>query len=250
MASADVTLLNGNSKVSVDTDGGFGDYSWKVDHQEQLFHQWWYIQIGVGSTAIALDQLGTIGPVTNLSANHYEQTYAGQGLEVTLAQTLLGGQPGSGKSDLGEILSFDNVSGDDLTIRIFEYSDFDLAGTPGGDSVQLLFPTYWKQSDPNGPAFSETSVAPIPTGWEANLSPVTLGNILNVPGYALNGTASQGPGDVTWAWQWDVTITAGDTFQISKNKRLDITPPVPAPGAVALVGIGLGLIGWMKRRIA
>ena len=44
-----------------------------------------------------------------------------------------------------------------------------------------------------------------------------------------------GPGDVTWALQWDFALAPGSTFLISKIKDVQI----PEPSAAVLVSLGL-----------
>ncbi|MDB6109574.1 MAG: hypothetical protein JWR69_1324, partial [Pedosphaera sp.] len=55
-----------------------------------------------------------------------------------------------------------------------------------------------------------------------------------------------GPGNVTWALQWDLTIAAGGTALISKDKYLEII--VPEPSTFALTGLGLAAFLLLRRR--
>jgi len=58
-----------------------------------------------------------------------------------------------------------------------------------------------------------------------------------------------GPGDATWAFQWDFLLNPGQTFQVSKDKRIGA---VPEPASLLLLGSGLlgGLKAVRRRRKA
>jgi hypothetical protein len=62
----------------------------------------------------------------------------------------------------------------------------------------------------------------------------------------LNDSTNAGPGDVTWAFEWDLPINPGATSQFSK----DINIVVPEPSTVALVGASLISLLAMRRRRA
>jgi hypothetical protein len=62
----------------------------------------------------------------------------------------------------------------------------------------------------------------------------------------LNDANSAGPGDVTWAFEWDLPIAGGATSQFSK----DISIVVPEPSTVALVGMSLISMLALRRRRA
>jgi hypothetical protein len=55
-----------------------------------------------------------------------------------------------------------------------------------------------------------------------------------------------GPGDVTWAYQWDVSVPVGGTFQISKDKNLS-AGVIPEPATVALLSVVAGMLLAMRR---
>ena len=79
-------------------------------------------------------------------------------------------------------------------------------------------------------------------------SPVTLSD---TPGLG----AIFGPGNVTWAYEWDPTIPANGTYIISNDQQ--ISPPnvtIPEPATpVLLAAAGFALMGvrlqrrWMRR---
>jgi hypothetical protein len=59
-----------------------------------------------------------------------------------------------------------------------------------------------------------------------------------------------GPGDMTWAYQWDVVINPGDTFQISKDKNLSAIPvPEPASGLLVTIAAGMLLVGYRRGKV-
>src|SRR5207248_1854749 len=138
-------------------------------------------------------------------------------------------------------------SGGNLNFHFFQYSDFDLLGTPGGDTVQLgknLSGLFNEARQTEGTmALSESVDSPGANHGEANFYSTTRDSLNDGATTTLNDNAGPlGPGDVTWAFQWDVDLTPsgqGSTFLISKDKRLQITT-VPEPTSMALVCLGLG----------
>jgi len=61
----------------------------------------------------------------------------------------------------------------------------------------------------------------------------------------LNDVASAGPGNVTWALQWDTLLLPNQDFIISKDKHLQVQI-IPEPSLFALLGIAFA--GFVLRR--
>jgi hypothetical protein len=118
-------------------------------------------------------------------------------------------------------------------------------GTPGGQTATVVSPNLVRQTG-NGLELSESVVTPGASNWEANIYPNTLNRLNSGAPYNLDGVLTAGPGDATWAYQWDTTIDPGATFIISKDKRLS---PTPEPSTLAIAGLAaLGMIGYGMRR--
>ena len=148
--------------------------------------------------------------------------------------------------NLFQNLRIQNTSGASLTIDIFHYSDFDLAGTSGADRAAL-------GTSPDGIVINQTEgtqSAPI-IGYGANayrasryaqlLADLTDNGVDNLAntGLPLNNQ------DVTVGFQWSVTIAAGGYHdfmtQFGSNAPLldrSVTV-VPEPGTAILMGLGL-----------
>jgi hypothetical protein len=88
---------------------------------------------------------------------------------------------------------------------------------------------------------------PFANHGEAASFGTTLAELNGKAGLTLNDNAHAGPGDVTWALQWDYMIPVGGMFDLTKDKSLFIQV-VPEPSTVALIALGLGAWGWARRR--
>jgi hypothetical protein len=92
---------------------------------------------------------------------------------------------------------------------------------------------------------SETSVTPGANHGEANFYPNTLNSLNDASPTTLNDNVGPvGPGDATWAFEWDTTVNPGGSFIISKVLSLQ----VPEPSSFALFSLGLAACALYRRR--
>ncbi len=133
-----LTLTDHNSTVNLDAGSQAGVYQWQVDGVNQLYQQWFWYRIGATGGESSIDTLSAASGGTT-SANSALISYAGSnGLTVKVSYQLAGGANGSGASDLQESITLTNTSAQSMDLHFFQYSDFDLNGTTGGDFVQFV----------------------------------------------------------------------------------------------------------------
>jgi hypothetical protein len=252
-----VQLTDLNSTAIVDTGSQAGMFHWDVQGQNQLHQQWfWY---GVGNGAVrSIDTISA--PIdTQLSPSDLTSTYVNPGnYSVSVHYTLTGGStvaPGQfASSDIGEAIRIQNLSGVLLPFHFYQYSYFNLNGN-NNDVVELftqhgLYNDAYQTDGASGlqetvatPGANHGEVAPL-GGTLAKLNsggPVTLG-----PPF---GAGPVGPGEVTWALEWDMTLAPGATLLISKDKQFSVEiTSVPEPSALALLGLGGAALALFKRR--
>src|SRR5207302_2964130 len=99
---------------------------------------------------------------SNPDSRTLETTYFNGSYGVTVHYFLTGFSAGSGQSLLQETISITNATASPLGIHFLQYSDFDLGGTPAGDTIQLgknLNGLFNEADQSKGPdIFSETDV--------------------------------------------------------------------------------------------
>jgi len=230
----DFTLAHGNSSLDIWT--STYEFNWFVDGVDQLYEQDWWLGIG----GAAPGRLGTLFPLVwaqpapNMLTASYDN---GAGLNTTVVYTLLGGAPGSKTADLNEQLLVTSPG----AVKIWEYNDFDLAGTIGGDTATRINPNLIRQTDGVW-VMNETVNTGSPAHWEI----ASYANILNKlqgPGpWDLSDSGSPfGPGDATYAFEWS---SSGGSYFVSKDKLITA---VPEPMSMLLGLMGLGSVAGFVR---
>jgi len=253
------TMSNGGSTalVNVGNNGVLGMNSWTVGgvNGSQLNQQWfWYSVNGavqqpintIGAPAV-VNFSSPATPIDNLGV-----AYQNAQLTVQVQYILSGNGVNSGSADMVENLSIVNNSASSINLSFYQYSNFNLfqnnlnsvslSSGPGGYTGATQ-----TTGGPDGNGIAEVIDAPLANYGEAALVGQTLGELNGPSYYTLNDNASAGPGDVTWAFQWNVNLGAGDTFNITKDKGLSIQL-VPEPSTLAFIAMGIGAFGLSLRR--
>lgn len=245
-SQAQVVVLNhNNSSASINTGSSAGMFNWTVDGQNVLAQQWFWFRVGLNAEA----PINTISAptITTPNARTLYTSYFNGSYGVNVDYQLTGFSAGSGISDIAETITITNATAAPLDFHFFQYSDFDLGGV-GGDRVAIspnlnpLSPFFGlyntaTQVDAVG-GLTETVLTPGANHGEVGNFNVTLVKLNNgVADNLSDVNGPVGPGDVTWAFQWDFIVPAGGSLGISKDKLLHLTL-VPEPSSLALVGLG------------
>jgi hypothetical protein len=252
-----VTLQHNNSTAQINTGSSAGMFHWDVQGQNQLNQQWFWYRVGSSGPE---QSINTISPPVNtpfLGTRGVTTVYANASFNIEIDYLLQGGSimlPGQvATADLTESISIHNTSAAPLDFHFFQYSDFDLAGA-GGDTVRLGTDPSGNfnsanQSDGISTLTESVSVtAPSASRGEANLFNATLVKLSDGNPDSLNNNGGPvGPGNVTWALEWDVLLNPNATFLISKDKHLNVQI-VPEPSSLILFPLGLLAFGCYSRR--
>lgn len=226
------TLTDQNSSATVNPYSGMT--SWTVDGQSQLCAQNFYYSVNSAAVAnLASLPLTVANPAT---ASELQLTYAGSGLNAFVRYDLSGSAVGSRQSDIGEFLRITNTSGQAVNLRFYQYVNLDLGGTPSDDTVSITNGRVADQADTTFTS-SETVVTPAPSLYQAGNAATVLTSVL---GGTLNNAAGPYFGDAAWAFEWNVTLQAGQALTISKDKAINPVPePLTVMGLLAsLSGVG------------
>ena len=244
------TLTDLNSSATINDLSQSGMFNWTVNGTNQLSQQWFWFRTGSTGPEASIETLPLVGEIasdTNANPGNDKLVLrygSASTFFIDITYTLNG--TASSGSDMGEQIAITNNSGSPLDFHFFQYTDFDLNGTTAGDTVTLDNPNTVRQFK-GSTVIAETVATPAADRYELAFFNSTLTKLNNGSTDTLsNGATTVGPGDVTWAFEWDPTIAAGQTFLINKDKNLSI----PEPGTLMLISIGLvgGLVFLRRRR--
>jgi hypothetical protein len=150
---------------------------------------------------------------------------------VSVDYLLTGSPSGPGRmfSDISEMITIMNHSASPLDFHFFQYSDFNLNGVQGGQSAQIGKNLRGRFNEArllstSGAALTETVVTPGANHGEAAIYPQTLALLNDGAATSLSDNLNPvGPGNVTWALEWDFIIAPGSSVGISKDKLLEVS---------------------------
>ncbi|MGQ9663646.1 MAG: hypothetical protein ACUVWX_15150, partial [Kiritimatiellia bacterium] len=213
-------LTSGNSSVFINPDSGAGVYYWLVDGVNHLAKQWWWYRFG-DTPERPIETLGPVVPI-RYAPNLVELRYTGTEVDAVLRYTLVGGLPGSGSATLSESVRLQNKTTVPADLHLFEYTDFDLFGTAADDTAVLVNRSTISQWD-GAILATETStvggITPLPSRWEIAEYPWLLGKLNDSkPDFLAEQVTPFGPGNATFAFQWDFQICPGCSQLLSKSK--------------------------------
>jgi hypothetical protein len=253
-----IPLSDLNSTVTINPYSQSGVTPWYVDGIGQLWSQWFWFRAGSSGPERSLEQLG---PPTSLTAANtnldpgddtltalYTSSGALPPFTVEVEFSLQGSVAGSKTSDLSEAIRITNTGTSGLSLHFFQYNDFDLTASATDDHAKRVSANVMEQWD-SWTVFREEVTTTAPDGYEIGPYNSIITSLNDgLPTTLSNSVPTLGPADITWAWQWDLEIGAGETATIGKNKHIE---PVPNPATLLLLGTGLlGAAFWGRRRLA
>jgi PEP-CTERM motif len=250
------TMSNGGSSANVNLGSSAGMNYWSVDGpggQNQLDQQWFWYSVNGGPSqsidTIANQPGGSLNYSLSADLSTLNATFSDPTLSVAITYKLQGAGVGSESADLQESINVVNNSASGFNINFYQYSNFNLLQN-GQNTINVFgapgaYSTILQQTMVGGNGIEETIDTPLANYAEAGLFGSVLSDV--EAGQTLNGTTAAGPGNVGWAFEWSDSIASGANLDIYKDKDLSIQP-VPEPSSIALISLGLGAFGLIRRR--
>ena len=246
----DFTLSQKNATLGVNiTNAAAGVVKWNVDGVNYLNFQNFYYRAGAQTSESSVQSISSSPTVSFTQIPNalslLDVTYANASYSVRTVYQLTGGNAGSGSSGLSETITVKNLTGSALDFHLFQFSDFNLWGQPGGQTAQFGFDTLGQpykvtQTDGTHTLTESVNANSAPVGhFEAATGNTTLTSLTDGATTVLNDNATSGPGNVTFAYEWDATLAAnGGTLTISKLMNI---VPEPTTATIILTAIGTSL---------
>jgi hypothetical protein len=236
------TISDGNASVGVDVGSQGGLDSWSVDGRNQLSQEGLWYQIGNAAHQSSITTISN--PKVTRTADTLTETFQNAQLSIQVLYSLTGGVLGSGTSSVSEELSIQNLTRHALDFQLFEYAEFEMAGTARfGTGAQGLFDNA-SVTGYDGSIAENLDAQINPGANQAASGHAAIDRLADASPAWLDG-CGRGATNASWALEWDRTIVAGGTLTISNIMNV---APVPEPSALWLAVLGLAICSrWIKR---
>ena len=236
---------------------GLGDFK-DTSNTDHMFQNWWWYRTNLDS---AEKPLRTLVTMTSGGPNNVQLVFredAGSlpnALLIRLNYMLTGVSANTAYVNIA--WSVQHIYGQlpqPITVDFFAYSDFDLNGTPGGDTAFPPLPVHVLYNE-GGTVVDVIASHDHLQGYDIDSYPNLLSLLNDGTVYNVSGLGG-GTGDMTNVFQWRATIGLGQELSGSLTKVLTLnTPPppgpvIPEPGTWALMLSGLAPVVLRLRKKA
>jgi hypothetical protein len=198
--------------------GGLGDYkSLGGTAPDHMFQNWWWYRTDSDTREFALSNLTAFDQP---QANTVSLTYAEGGLTYEITYTL--SDSGDNQAVVVAQLTIANTTSTPITLNLFNYSDFDMDGSVGGDRAELVRPDYMRVYETNT---AHIVAAETPFAWQIGAYPGVRDLLTDTDIDDLNNSGSPfGPGDFTGAFQWQFTLQDGESRSTAIALTINVEP--------------------------
>ena len=236
-----------NTSLQFNLDGSSGGLTdWTVGGVNQLQSQWFYYSIG-STPASPINTIATwTTPTvsTNLGQTQISLSsrYANSSQSLLTSYVLGSGPVGSGTATLATTLVFQNLSGSNEVINLYQIANF---GVGGGTSSQFVkfggitIPNVVGQTNLLNGSYLHGSITGLTGGTSsglglaAGLDDGTRLGLLGGSGAAFNNSSlSAGAGNVDYGYDFTTTLTNNASITISE---LQTIVSVPEPSSLSLI---------------
>lgn len=236
-----IDLSDGSVSAVLDPDSQAGLFAYNVDGIDQVSKQW--LWVGEGESRFSIDAMGVT--YNQPSENEVILTYSSDTISLEMSYALM---DGGGLSTLENSVTVSNKTGVSLDLSLFLYGDWDLGGTASGDLLSGIIHTgagYESVAQVEGSDSVQITLDTPAQRAEGAFFANTL-NKLNFTTDDLSSAGSSigpiGPGDMTFAFQWDLAVDPAGTDTIAYT-----TTVIPEPASLSLIGLFIGCIVITRR---
>lgn len=198
---------------------------------------------------------GNTPPTGMIGPDRATLSWRGSDLAADLDITLLGGEPGSGRSSLSRTLTLTNLGAEPLALVLFDYIDIDAVFSQFDprDRTRLAGPDLVETINATRPELLfRTRLSPRPHSWQIDDwrvlydkfiidrdGPTTLASTPPIGAWF----PSDDFGDQAAVFGWEISLEPGARFQLATvHERLIPEPSALAPLAVGLIGLVAALL--------
>ena len=240
-AMAQGVIRDGNARFSYNVNPLPGSTDFQPDSTtDHLFWNWWWYRVDGAPAESQMSPPLTQSYVGNVASGGASEPSFDWRLRVTLTDG-----PVPGQAQIVERMTLINTTNNPIRVALFNYVDFDVGQSAGGDSAILVNPQLMRITDAGGDFAEFLAVGA--NAWEVQAWPVLINALNDASVTNLSNTGLPfGPGDFTGAFQWNLSIPVGGSVTVFEGLAINMEA-VPAPGVLALLGLG-GLLAMRRRR--
>lgn len=249
------TLISDDAGMTVSDNGTITVWRVEPGGSDNVFLSSLYLRrAGESGESTLSSSLGLIEETQN-SPDTLRRSYGGNGLDARVDYTLSGGVSGSRSSTFTRSVTLTNTTDTQTSFALFDYTDFDIRFDPLNqrDQATLIAPGVIETVSTSVPFAITTTVTPTPDAHQiTDFLTAYFAFFIDQDGATiLPSTPAIGepfpiePGDNAFAFEWGISLDAGESITISQTSTL---APIPLPASALLLLFGLAGFAAFRRR--